>query len=232
MNQITLPTPPRNGSPVPHLTSIHASTRRGEYGSHKYPGNCGGYLIRDLLQYFLPKRVLDPMTGSGTCRDVCRELGIEHFSGDIRFGFDCANSEHMKIVGKYDFVWIHPPYWRMKVYSDDPRDLSTAPTCIDFLARYWKVIWNCKEALTPGGHLAVLMGDYTDREAGYVPLTYYTKRLCFDAGLRQKCTEIIRLQHGNTSSKKSYRSSFIPGLHDTCLVVQKPIVSTSPTTNV
>lgn len=232
MYTVQLPLAPRNGSPVPHLTSIHSATRRGEYGSHRYPGNCGGYLIRDLLQYFRPKRVLDPMTGSGTCRDVCRELGIECFSADIRTGFDCSNPKHVAIVGKFDFVWIHPPYWRQKIYSDDPRDLSTAADLRTFLVSLWKVICNCRDALEPGGKLAILMGDYSDRDTGFCPLTFYTKRLCFDAGLKQTCTDIVRFQHGNSSSKRTYRSSFIPGLHDICMVVEKPLVSPSPASNV
>ena len=221
MNIVQLPVAPRNGSPVPHLRSIHSAVRRGEYGSPKYPGNCGGHLIRDLLRYFKPERVFDPMTGSGTCRDVCGELGIEFFSGDIRTGFDCSNEEQVKTVGKFDFVWIHPPYWRMKVYSDNPRDLSTASDLESFLTGLGRVIRNCRDALLPGGKMAILMGDYTDRECGFVPLTYYTKRLCFEAGLKQTCTEIVRFQHGNSSSKKTYTSSFIPGLHDICLVVRK-----------
>ena len=69
--------------------------------------------------------------------------------------------------------------------------------------------------------LAILMGDYTDRDAGFVPLTYWTKRLAFEAGLRQVCTDIIRFSHGASSSKKVYRSSFIPGLHDVCMVFEK-----------
>ena len=69
-----LPAGPKNGSPVPHLTSLYHHTDRGDYGRSSYPGNCGGNLIRDLLKFFQPTEVFDPMTGSGTCRDVCREL--------------------------------------------------------------------------------------------------------------------------------------------------------------
>ena len=70
-----LPRAPRNASPVPHLTSLyHYPHGAGEYGSRSYPGNCGGNLIKDLLLYFQPTRIADPMTGSGTCADVCREL--------------------------------------------------------------------------------------------------------------------------------------------------------------
>src|SRR6516225_8217444 len=71
-----LPVAPRNASPVPHLTSLYHFHRAGEYGDRNYPGNCGGNLIKDLLLYFRPDNVLDPMTGSGTCREVCQELRI------------------------------------------------------------------------------------------------------------------------------------------------------------
>lgn len=99
-----------------------------------------------------------------------------------------------------------------KLYADDPRDLSRAPTLSDFLRRYGQFIRNCAQALKPNGQLAILMGDYTDREDGFVPLTFHTKRLAFEAGLVQPCTDIIRFSHGASSSRKVYRSSFIPGL--------------------
>ena len=54
------------------------------------------------------------------------------------------------------------------------------------------------------------MGDYSDREAGYVPLVYHTKRLAFAAGLAQHCTDIIRFSHGASSSKKVYRAVLHP----------------------
>jgi hypothetical protein len=216
-----LPQAPINGSPVPELTSLYHRADRGDYGDPRYPGNCSGYLIRDLLRYFRPKTVFDPMTGSGTCRDVCDEFDILCTSEDVRFGFDACDPKCYEGLATFDFVWLHPPYWRQKRYSDDLRDMSTAPDLRYFLFRYEKLIRNCAGVLNPGGKLAILMGDYSDREAGFVPLVYHTKRLAFEAGLRQVCTDIIRFSHGASSSGKIYRSSFIPGLHDTCVVFEK-----------
>jgi len=216
-----LPRAPKNGSPVPWLTSLYSKAYRGPYGNPAWPGNCSGEIIKDLLLYFRPTRVLDPMAGSGTCADVCRELQIPCVSGDIHAGFDAADPRSYEPIGRFDFIWAHPPYWRQKLFADDPRDLSRAPTLAAFLAGYGRLIRNCADALVPGGRLAILMGDYNDREAGFVPLTYHTKRLCFEAGLRQACTDIIRFSHGASSSWKTYRSSFIPGLHDTCVIVEK-----------
>ncbi|MGH7242375.1 MAG: hypothetical protein ACREJD_03035 [Phycisphaerales bacterium] len=223
-----LPQAPINASPVPGLTSLYHDADPGPYGNRSYPGNCGGNLIRDLLRYFQPKRVFDPMSGSGTCQEVCSDLRIECVSQDIHDGFDlCEPREFFGESARFtkhtfDFVWLHPPYWRQKLYAADARDLSGAPTLDEFLERYALALAHSAYVLKPGGKLAVLMGDYTDRDAGLVPLTYHTKHLAFACGLKQCCTEIIRFSHGASSGKKVYRSSFIPGLHDVCTVFEKP----------
>jgi hypothetical protein len=217
-----LPLAPVNASPVPHLTSLYHFHRAGDYGDRSYPGNCGGNLIKDLLRYFRSHSVFDPMTGSGTCRDVCNELGIYCYSSDLHQGHDACDASQFP-RGCFQFAWIHPPYWRQKLYTSDPRDLSRTPTLEAFLNRYRLLIENCTGALEPGGKLAILMGDYNDLKAGFVPLVWHTKRLAFEAGLRQCCTDIIRFSHGASSSKKVYRSSFIPGLHDVCSIFEKAV---------
>jgi hypothetical protein len=216
-----LPRAPVNASPVPSLTSLYHRVEPGPYGDRRYPGNCGGNLIKDLLQFFRPASVFDPMTGSGTCRDVCDELSIYCWSSDLHQNFDACNPSQFPRKC-FEFAWIHPPYWRQKLYTQDPRDLSRASTLDAFLARYRLLIENCAGAVVPGGKVAILMGDYNDRELGYVPLTHSTKALAFAAGFRQHCTDIIRFCHGASSSRKVYRSAFIPGLHDVCMIFEKP----------
>jgi hypothetical protein len=219
-----LPMAPVNASPVPHLTSLYHHDAVDEYGDRGYPGNCGGSLIKDLLAYFRPSLVLDPMSGSGTCRQVCDDLGVPCTSGDIHVGFDATDASALRwLAGDAgaDFVWAHPPYWRQKLYARDARDLSRATSLEEFLARYAAFIDGAAGVLAPRGRLAILMGDYHDREAGFVPLVYHTKRLAFEAGLRQTCTDIIRFSHGASSGRKTYRTSFIPGLHDVCMIFER-----------
>jgi hypothetical protein len=218
-----LPIAPQTASPVPHLTSLYHFDQAGPYGDRGYPGNCGGMLIRDLLLFFKPANVLDPMTGSGTCRDVCQELEIACTSLDIRCGFDATDAGSYRQFSdkSFDFVWAHPPYWRQKLYTEQPGDLSRSTTLDAFLEGYTAFIENSSALLSPKGKFAILMGDYFDREAGYVPLTYYTKRIAFKTGLRQHGTDIIRFSHGASSSRKKYSSSFIPGLHDVCMIFER-----------
>lgn len=143
---------------------------------------------------------------------------------DIREGFDATDPDcfrNLPTGSTFDFVWAHPPYWRQKLYTSDSRDLSRTPTLDAFLERYAAFIENCASILSARGKFAILMGDYSDRQAGFVPLTHHTKQLAFDAGLRQHCTDIIRFSHGASSSRKVYRSSFIPGLHDVCMVFER-----------
>ena len=228
-----LPLAPKNASPVPHLTSLYHFDRAGDYGDRSYPGNCGGNLIRDLLLFFGATKVFDPMSGSGTCRDVCQELKIECASNDIHCGFDLCDPTNFHGESRlfdrrtFDFVWLHPPYWRQKLYANDPRDLSRTPTLDAFLERYAMAIANAAYVLRPGGKLAILMGDYSDISAGFIPLTHHTKRLSFECGLKQCCTDIVRFSHGASSSKKVYRSAFIPGLHDICSIFTKPESTTN-----
>jgi len=217
---VPLPTAPKTGSPVPWLTSIHGRPGRGPYGSPSYRGNCSGLLIKDLLMFFQPSSVLDPMAGSGTCRDVCRELGIHCESYDLSSGFDATEGSRYRELGRFDFVWLHPPYWRMLHYGDDPRCLSNAPTASDFFERLRLVIRNCADVLNANGKLAILMGD-GKHQGEYLALPFRTMSLAMAEGLWLACPEIVRFSHGSSSSAKEYRTSFIPRLHDICLVLKQ-----------
>jgi len=220
---VELPAAPINGSPVPHLTSIHSKRERGPYGDSRYRGNCGGYLIKDLLKYYQPANVLDLMNGSGTCKDVCDELAVPCHTMEIKEGRDATSAESYRDLPPIDFIWGHPPYWRMIKYNEDSRCLSNAPTLDDFLDRMQEILRLSKGVLSPYGKIAILIGGYSDR-GQYQPLPQLLVERAIRENLWPACTEIIRFQHGNTSSRRTYRSSFIPGLHDTCFVFERRTV--------
>ncbi len=215
---------PTTDSPVPQLTSMHAQPGRGPYGDARFPGNCSGLLIRDLLRFYRPKNVFDPMTGSGTCRDVCRELEIACSSEDLQQGFDVSDEQafpKQRLESQvYDFVWLHPPYWRMIRYSDNPRCLSNAPTAAEFFERLRSVLRNCLSVLHPTGRIAILMGDMK-YERRYLGLPFGTLQAAVEEGLWLDAPEIIRPSYGASSSTKKYSGAFIPRLHDVCLVLKR-----------
>lgn len=219
--RIALPEAPTTASPTPTLTSIHATPGRGPFGDARYRGNCSGLLIRDLLRFYGPRRVLDPMEGSGTCGDVCRSLGIDYVGRDLRTGFDATRREHFARLGRFDFIWLHPPYHRMISYNpNDSRCLSNASTVREFVSRLRAVLENLRAALTDDGKLAILIGD--GKENGrYLGLPFRVMSAASAEGFWLAAPEIIRFGFGAASARKEYSGSFIPRVHDVCLVLEK-----------
>jgi len=214
----------RPGMPARSRTSPASTTSAAPEASMATgptPGNCGGNLIKDLLLYFQPHLIADPMTGSGTCRDVCAELGIPCMSLDIHTGFDACDPTGFG----HGHVRLHlgsPALFRQKLYADDRATSRVAPTLEAFLHRYGQFLRNCgPSAQTRWESWRLLMGDYSDRQFGVYSADWHTKRLAFAAGLRQHCTDIIRFSHGASSGKKFYRSALHPRLHDVCCIFEK-----------
>src|SRR5262249_43812569 len=152
-------------------------------------------------------RVCDPMQGGGTCRDVCRELGISYEGRDLKTGFDATKPKWYVDLGRFDFVWIHPPYFRMVAYNpSDSRCLSNAATLEVFEDALRLVFRNCRDVLAERGKLAVLIGDgkYDGR---YMGLPFRTFNAAIAEGFQLAAPETIRFGHGSTSSSRVYSTS-------------------------
>jgi len=219
-DEFPLPEAPRTASPVPWLTSIHATPGRGNYADPSHRGNCPGLLIRDLFLCYRPSRRLDPMQGGGTCRDVCSELGIPFEGRDLKTGFDATRPDSFRGLGVFDFIGMHPPCWNMIRYNErDRRCLSSAPSVKEFVAALRAVSSNCRSVLSPHAKLAALMGD-GKHEGRYLALPCRTMNAAVAEGYWLAAPEIVRFGHGSTSSRKIYSTSFIPRLHDLCYVLE------------
>jgi hypothetical protein len=190
------------------------------WGSSAYRGNCDGRLIKDLILRYRAKSVADPMEGSGTSRDVVaglnryKRLGTNYWGGDLCSGFDLTRHE---LPGRFDFVWIHPPYWNIVQYQSGPNDLSYCESYERFRELLMVCLRRCYEALELGGRLAVLIGDV--RRAGrYTPII--KDLLNFPYG--QIRSVIIKVQHNCTSDRRNYgRMEDVPIRHEYCVVFKK-----------
>ena len=196
------------------LTSIVSYPDRGPWGDNRYPGNSSGYLLIDLCATYAPRAVLDPMEGGGTSRDVCADMGIAYQGFDLHSGVD---SLHDEIGGGYDLIFWHPPYHDMKVYSDDPRDLSRAGSLAAFGAPLRAGYWRFFELLAPGGRLAILIGDLR-RRGRYEPLTADVARL--DRNHIEGI--VVKAQHNVSSNRTHYGGAFVPILHETLTIFRRP----------
>lgn len=207
------------------MTSVVSYPKRCPlWGDARYPGNCDGTLFRELVLRYGARSVADPMMGSATTRDVIAGLNqtlgkqIHYWGSDLRQGFDLLTQP---LPGRFDFVWIHPPYWNIIPYSEgDPRDLSQAPDYETFLARLEQCLRHCVEALLPAGRLAVLVGDVR-RQGRYFPLVRDVANM--EAALGQLRSIIIKQQHNCSSDRKKYpRLEDVPIRHEYCLVFKAP----------
>lgn len=103
------------------------TSRSTMQGDKDYVGATPSWVIWQLLQRYTREGdvVMDPMVGSGTTIDVCRDIGREPI------GFDLAPSREDVRQGdareidleseSVDFVFLDPPYSTHIDYSDDRR---------------------------------------------------------------------------------------------------------------
>lgn len=193
------------------------------WGDARFRGNCDGRLFLNLVRRYRPKRIGDPMLGSGTTRDAAEWLNeqlpsderLEFWGSDLSHGFDLENED---LPGPFDLVWVHPPYWNIIRFSNDPRDLSTEPDYSTFIHRLEHCLAQCMRALAPGGRLAVLVGDVR-RRGLYYPIIRDV--LNMEPRLGQLRSIIVKVQHNCTSDSRRYRLEDALIRHENCIVFKR-----------
>ena len=203
------------------MTSVVSyPVRCNQWGRSSYRGNCDGRLIRNLILRYRATNICDPMEGSGTSRDVVEGLNkykkknISYWGSDLRKDFDLTKQ---KLPGKFDFCWIHPPYWNIIRYSDNPNDLSNYDNYEQFRKFLMICLQRCYEALEIGGRLAVLIGDVR-RKGKYTAIV--KDILNFPYGELRSI--IIKVQHNCTSERRQYGKLEDPPIkHEYCIVFKK-----------
>ncbi len=200
-------------------STIFSSPTRGKGGKSSWRGNHPPTLSLEVFDWLKPSFVADPMCGSGTTGDAARQVGIGVWESDLHQGFNALVDE---IPNMADLVWLHPPYHDMIVYSGkvwgksaDPNDLSRAPSYEEFLKRLNQVQYNAYQALRPGGHLAVLVGDLK-RKGKLYPIQRDMR------WYGDPVQMIIKAQHNVTSGRRSYSGNFVPIMHEYLVVTRKP----------
>jgi hypothetical protein len=210
----------KTGGPKRSLISY---SHRGFFGDNEFSGNASGWLLVDLILLYKPKKVFDPMEGSGTSRDVCRIMDIEYEGGDIysdEHKFDVLTNE----VPVNDLTFFHPPYWNIIDYSKafseflkkeippEENDLSQCPTFADYMEKLFfcidKLLKKCKR-------LAILIGDVTrgteflSPQAGII--WHYNERV-EDCWIKEQLHEYARYRYE--------QQSFVPHSHEYVIIMK------------
>jgi hypothetical protein len=211
---------------VKGLTTLSKNFARGNYGKSSWRGNFSGLFLKNLLEHYRPKEVLDPMCGSNTTADVAKELGIKNYSYDLNpkyGGFDALKDEVPKST---DFIIWHPPYmafkgsnmprysgqeWGDKPHPSDGSHISDPREFTKWLNYIQKKFYT---ALRKNGRLAMLMGD--SRYRGQFYSMFKAMNIC---GTLDQV--IIKEQFNCVSDNIKYAGKFVPIQHEYCVIVRK-----------
>jgi DNA modification methylase len=135
-------------------------------GNNKYPGVTPAFIIYNLIhRYTKPGDIVcDPMAGSGTTIDVCKEESRRVIAFDIvPTRPDIIQADARKLPLKdnsVDMIFIDSPYGDNVKYNDHPKNIGNISASDEkFYDELERVMIECYRVLKEGKILAWLIGD-------------------------------------------------------------------------
>jgi len=206
------------------METILSYKERGKWGNANYRGNCSGYIIKDLLEFFKPVKFVEVFSGSGTGEEVSKELGYKNSVHlDLNSGWNALIDD---IPTGSDFVFSHPPYWDIIEYSKvnkriNPYDLSNKMPYEEFIKKLDKVNSKIYQSLVNGGRHAFLVGDIRKKSKYYSVI----KDMAWIGDLE---VHMVKQQHNTMSGRKQYAGNFVAINHEHLLIFKKNAIWNVP----
>jgi DNA modification methylase len=139
---------------------------KSQKGNNKYAGVTPAFVIYNMIKRYTEPGdlVLDPMAGSGTTIDVCKEEGRRCIAYDISpTRPDITQNDARKIPladQSVEMIFIDSPYGDNIDYNDHPGNIGHISAETDeFYKELDKVMAECYRVLKPGKVLGWLLGD-------------------------------------------------------------------------
>ena len=211
------------------MKSVMSFPERGNYGDSKGRGNTSGYVIKELIQHFNPRLFVDACEGSGTSKDVCKEMGIEYVGLDLYKGQDFTKDSILtQLPRPADICFTHPPYHDMIAYSGSvygkeilTGDTSHCRNVEEFISKSQVMLMNQREATKEGGIYCTLIGDQRGGSLGKGNFRSYQSDFIQMMPKEELLSVAIKLQHNCMSDTRVYNGSFIPIMHEYLLIWKK-----------
>ncbi|CAI8919972.1 hypothetical protein [Priestia megaterium] len=206
------------------METILSYKERGKWGNANYRGNCSGYIIKDLLEFFKPFKFVEVFSGSGTGEEVSKELGYKNSVHlDLNSGWNALIDD---IPTGSDFVFSHPPYWDIIEYSKvnkrvNPYDLSNKMPYEEFIKKLDKVNSKIYQSLVNGGRHVFLVGDIRKKGKYYSVI----KDMAWIGDLE---VHMVKQQHNTMSGRKQYAGNFVAINHEHLLIFKKNAIWNVP----
>lgn len=220
-------------------SSVVSHPERGNGGKSSYRGNAGANFMKDVMLFGMENTrskpqnfyFVDANEGSGTSRDVAKELGIIYTGLDLHGMAPTVQNDFTKdnIISKLqreaETVWTHPPYadmiqysgsqWGNKIIESDTSNPALSKE--QFLEMSQVMLMNQREATRNGGLYCTLIGDMRRKGEFWSFQSDYQQ-------LMPKSELIgvaIKMQHNCMSDGRSYGGSFVPITHEYLLIWKK-----------
>lgn len=149
------------------------------HGDNKYRGVTPAFVIWNLIQRYTQEGdlVVDPMCGSGTTIDVCKEEKRKVLGFDIvpyRKDIKQADARKLPLGDEIaDLVFIDSPYSNNIDYNKHPDNIGNI-SCEkeEYFIELEKVAREAQRILKPSKHIAWLIGDHWRKKSGFIPVGF------------------------------------------------------------
>lgn len=201
-------------------------------GNNKYPGVTPAFIVYNMIKRYTEPGdlVVDPMAGSGTTLDVCKEEGRNCICYDIApTRPDIIQNDARKIPlpdNSVDMIFIDSPYGDNVRYNEHPDDIGKISAEDErFYDELEKVMKECHRILKPGKVLGWLIGDQWVKKK-FTPVGFKVyERLCKYFEPVDIICVVRRNQTSNTPLwyNRALRFNFYLRGFKYLLIVRKPI---------
>lgn len=115
-------------------------------------------------------------------------------------------------VKSVQFLIMHPPYWDIIKFSENPNDLSNSNSIETFLQAMGRIIEKTYDILDKNRYCALVIGDkYSSGE--WIPLAFYTMQEFLKRGYKLKSTIVKNFEEtkGKMNQKELWRYRALVG---------------------